>query len=482
VELGKLAYKLRWKEIMNANNNDNVKSNSEDNLLDIIHSSPFDKPNKKAPIECVSGQLDITLKALKHEMHELIQKHKKRTVKQNLNTEQRNTLSELVKLKDDKIIRFSVSDKGGEFVVTSSDLDKRLTELHLANPSLYEHLKKDQTKKAEEEINEVWRYIYLKNKIDQKSAERLVSTHSVCPVIYLLTKTHKFKSISLRELDAEDIKVRPIISGCESPADKISWLIHKICVPLLKYVKAHLTNTGDLLAKLGSLKQDDLKNKILFSLDVVSLYPSVDNMAAVDTLRDYLYQHRRHLQLYGIPIPDIVLLTKIVLSNSCFSWSGTHFKQLRGLAMGNRLAPILAILYMDRIENQAIYADTSLSTKPYHRYIDDCITTAQDNNEARSIQEILNAQDPSIKFEIELPDEEGYQPFLNTKLRVKPDGTLDTAWYTKQANKGVMIHALSHHPKSMKIGAIQNTLKTILLSEIAPSEMAMQQKPSQLAT
>ena len=242
-------------------------------------------------------------------------------------------------------------------------------------------------------------------------------------------------------------------------------MIHKICVPLLKYVKAHLTNTGDLLAKLRSLKQDDLKNKILFSLDVVSLYRSVDNMAAVDTLRDYLYQHIRHLQLYGIPIPDIVLLTKIVLSNSCFSWSGTYFKQLRGLAMGNRLAPILAILYMDRIENQAIYADTNLSTKPYHRYIDDCITTAQDNNEARSIQEILNAQDPSIKFEIESgrSDEEGYLPFLNTKLRVKPDGTLDTAWYTKQANKGIMIHASSHHPKSMKIGVIQNTLKTISL-------------------
>jgi hypothetical protein len=116
---------------------------------------------------------------------------------------------------------------------------------------------------------------------------------------------------------------------------------------------------------------------------------------------------------------------------------------------------------MDRIENRAIYADTSLSTKPYHRYID--ITTAQDNNEARSIQEILNAQDPSIKFEIELPDEEGYLPFLNTKLRVKPDGTLDTAWYTKQANKGITIHASSHHPKSMKIGAIQDTLKTISL-------------------
>jgi hypothetical protein len=52
---------------------------------------------------------------------------------------------------------------------------------------------------------------------------------------------------------------------------------------------------------------------------------------------------------------------------------------------------------------------------------------------------------------------------LNTKVRVNPDGTLKTAWYTKQANKGILIHALSHHPKSMKVGAIQHTLKTISL-------------------
>ncbi|CAB4003727.1 Hypothetical predicted protein [Paramuricea clavata] len=47
---------------MNANNNENVESNSEDNLLDIINSSPFDKPNKKASIECVSATAESEFK------------------------------------------------------------------------------------------------------------------------------------------------------------------------------------------------------------------------------------------------------------------------------------------------------------------------------------------------------------------------------------------------------------------------------------
>ena len=86
--------------------------------------------------------------------------------------------------------------------------------------------------------------------------------------------------------------------------------------------------------------------------------------------------------------------------------------------MGNRLAPILAVLYMDRIENQAIYSDLSLSISIYYRYIDDCTTPASSYEEAVFIQNKLNSQDPAIRFEIELPDDDGFLPFLNTKIKV----------------------------------------------------------------
>ena len=61
-------------------------------------------------------------------------------------------------------------------------------------------------------------------------------------------------------------------------------IIQKICTPLLNCVKPHLANTGQLLKKLDVVAKEMLKHKILFSLDVVSLYPSVDNDTAITTL------------------------------------------------------------------------------------------------------------------------------------------------------------------------------------------------------
>ena len=147
----------------------------------------------------------------------------------------------------------------------------------------------------------------------------------------------------------DNIKVQPIISGCGGPADKVSWLIQTLCNPLLQFVKARLRNTEQLLKKLRSGKDGELQNKFLFSLDVVSLYPSVDNDAAIDTLRLYLEKEKKNIQLYQFSVSDILLLTKTIFEHNCFSWKRTYYQQRRGLAMGNRLAPILAILYMDRI-------------------------------------------------------------------------------------------------------------------------------------
>ena len=144
---------------------------------------------------------------------------------------------------------------------------------------------------AEKDINEVWEYVAKKNRVNERHIERLKSTHSICPVLYLLTKTHKFPN-NIPVSDPQSIKVKPIISGCGGPADKVSWLIHKICTPLLQYVKAHLKNTGQLINNLRKFQNGELKNKFLFSLDVVSLYPSVNNDAAIDTLRMYLEKEK----------------------------------------------------------------------------------------------------------------------------------------------------------------------------------------------
>ena len=113
---------------------------------------------------------------------------------------------------------------------------------------------------------------------------------------------------------------------------------------------------------------------------------------------------------------------------------------------------------MNRIENQAIYSDQSMSL--CYRHFGDCITPASSLEDALNIQNVLNAQHPSIQFEIELPDEDGFLSFLNTKIKVNNNGTVETKWYTKPANKGVILNANSHRPEQIKKAAIVNTITT----------------------
>ncbi len=77
-------------------------------------------------------------------------------------------------------------------------------------------------------------------------------------------------------------------------------------------MKAHLNSTGQLLQILRKIQNGKLKDKFLFSLDVVSLYPSVNTDAAIDTLRMYLEKERKNIELFQFSIPDIVLLTKTI--------------------------------------------------------------------------------------------------------------------------------------------------------------------------
>ena len=144
-------------------------------------------------------------------------------------------------------------------------------------------------------------------------------------------------------------------------------------------------------------------------------------------------KEKKNLPLCHFPVSDLLFLVKSIFRNNCFSWKRRYYRQLRGLGMGNRLAPILAILYLDRIENQAIYADLSLSL--FYRYIDDCITPASNSEEAHKIQNHLNSQEPSIRYEIELPGKDGFLPFLNTKVKVNDSGLVELVGIRNQLTK-----------------------------------------------
>uniref|UniRef100_A0A0M3JA55 Reverse transcriptase domain-containing protein n=1 Tax=Anisakis simplex TaxID=6269 RepID=A0A0M3JA55_ANISI len=236
----------------------------------------------------------------------------------------------------------------------------------------------------------------------------LTNNHPECPVIYFLFKTHKSEKEDILQANENKLKTRPIISACDCPTDRVSWLITSTLTPLLKEIPAHLTNTVQLLRDIEDV---DLHDARMESFDVESLYTNTNNDAVVECLFQLLAKNLNSINLLGITPSDLKQLTLACLRCNIFRFRGENYKQIRGLAMGNRLAPLLAITYMDSVERRCIIRDVVL----YRRYIDDILIITKEDKCMDSIFSLMNSRTEEIKFTREAPNEEGWLPFLDVE-------------------------------------------------------------------
>ena len=133
-------------------------------------------------------------------------------------------------------------------------------------------------------------------------------------------------------------------------------------------------------------------------------------------------------------------------------------KQIRGLAMGNRLSGTLAIIVMDRFERRFVYNELQPSPVVFVRYVDDVGTVVPNTQVAQGTLEHLNKKHPTIQFELETPGEDGFLPILDIKVKIKADGSIERKLFTKEANKGITLHFNSHHSSSVKTTTVLNEL------------------------
>ena len=65
----------------------------------------------------------------------------------------------------------------------------------------------------------------------------------------------------------------------------------------------------------------------------------------------------------------ITLLLEFCLKNIYFSFQGQFYEQVKGVAMGSPVSPIVANLYMEHFEQKALSAPPT--PRFWHRYMDD---------------------------------------------------------------------------------------------------------------
>ncbi|PIC32476.1 hypothetical protein B9Z55_012791 [Caenorhabditis nigoni] len=346
-------------------------------------------------------------------------------------------------------LHFSVSDKGGEFVVTTTDIYKKVAKIHLEDKSVYAVIAKADYLKSLRSLKRDIDYVF--ESWDQKIAKRLVDNHPSINTFYSLFKTHKFSERGV-SASPDVIKIRPIISGSGGPTDRPSWVVVTIIGQLLKHVGCHLQNTAELL---GEINNTHFNNSTVYeSFDVEALYTNIDNKAAYEAVVAKLKKHATEIQWYGVSYSHLTMLLKSCLDFNGFQFDGTLYEQKRGLAMGSRLAPVLAVLYMDIIETPSKAYPTTI----FRRYIDDYVVIAESQDTLDNIFTCLNNQATHIRLTREKP-KEGWLPFLNCELRIK-NMVVSSRWYRKPSNKNLLVRMDSSHPTQQKVNTIRTTQKT----------------------
>jgi len=411
--------------------------------IDNLHI-PFDnKPSIPPPLP--NALLEKT-KAMHLKIKRLLNKEKTHTsvTKNQLTNSEINALR---KMKEDYNIYMS-SDKGGEFTIIGIKKYIELGEDHLSDTSTYHQLKRDTTTKVKNELNALWRTICTERQIPQHIQMKLSTQSCSTQNFYHQLKTHK-----------TGYKIRPIVSVRNGPFDRLGWFLQLILKPLLDHVPSHLYNTQQLLNTLNNISPSEASNTKPISLDVKSMYTNIPIQEGIDTSIQYLRDY--NCNLHGLSLTNIKQLLTHILTNNVFAFNNKFYVQTNGLAMGSRIAPLISIITLDRLERKTLSVSSNIGIKLFRRYVDDCFILLHKNTNPNKILNIFNAAHPSIKFELEKEDNHNSLNILDVNIKVSNDGLFSTKFFEKSAKKGIFINASSHISLQTKRAAISAEFQRI---------------------
>ncbi|XP_065893450.1 uncharacterized protein [Dysidea avara] len=266
---------------------------------------------------------------------------------------------------------------------------------------------------------------------------------------------------SLLKIHKNPMRIRPIVSSCNSPTENISqfldyWLQHS-----MRTLPSYLQDTNQLINNLCSLSVPE--DSWLVTVDVKSLYTCIPHKEGVEACRHALLT-TENLQLEQPPTEALITFIELVLQNNTFEFNNQMYKQINGVAMGTKMAVTYANIFMGQLEHN-ILSKSSLNICFYKRYIDDVLIIT-DDTEANLLNFIrdLNQAHPTIKFTAEYNRER--ITFLDVDIYKGPNFStthnLDFQTHIKPTNPQLHVQAQSYHPESTKKGIIIGETKRLL--------------------
>ena len=279
---------------------------------------------------------------LRVEVRKALKKAQNKTRSFNITKEENQALQELKKDKERVIL---TADKGVALVVMKKeDYIKKSEEL--LNTPTYKKIAEDPTSKQKTKLISILKNIKAEGGLKEENYRKMYPTGAVSPKYYGLPKIHK-----------PGIPLRPIILSTGTVTYNTAKELAKILKPLVGLSSHHVHNTKDFIDHIKEVRLRP--GECITSYDVTSLFTSVPIKPVLNIIQQRLTTDQDLKNRTSMSIQHIINLLEFCLNGTSFVFQGQYYQQMEGAAMGSPLSPIVANIFMEQFEKEA------LETAPY---------------------------------------------------------------------------------------------------------------------
>ena len=402
----------------------------------------FRNKSKWTPAANADVFLDAFIEAVKQDFYNLKYQCYKQNPNKNITAEEAIALTHL---KNNENIIIKKADKGAAVVIMSRDDYIKEGIRQLSDANFYVKLDHDPTPNHIDEIHNTLLKALQRDEITKKIFEFLVPTGCTTPAWYFLPKIHK-----------ENITGRPIVSGNNSPTEKISAFVDEHIKMMVPLIPSYVRDTPDFIKRIENFSHRG--DFYLVTMDVTSLYTNIPNMEGLVSIARSLIKHQPDFKL---KYKTILELLKLVLHKNNFQFNGEHYLQIGRTAMGTKVAPSYANLFMARLEEKLLEkarTDLQIELPLYLRYIDDIFFIfPYSETKLQEFMTLMNSFHKTIKFTEEHSREEII--FLDTYVKRDGDSLYRDLYVKETATHSYLLYTSCHPQNCIEKGPFGQFLR-----------------------
>jgi len=144
----------------------------------------------------------------------------------------------------------------------------------------------------------------------------------------------------------------------------------------------------------------------------------------------------------------LLRLAELVLTLNCFSFGDNFFKQTNGVAIGTKMGPSYANLFVGFVKHQFFSQYNGPKPQLYGRYIANCIgATSSTREELTQFITAVNSFPPALKYTWEISDD--FLSFLDIKVSIEGNGLCTSVYYKPTDSHSYLLYS-SSYPSHVK--------------------------------